>query len=203
MPLTGTAKPPRAVPGPARGRAFLSALLEQLDGEWLTLRQDTAIDPDEAALLAYYHVCVRVLLQQVGDPYHTAFPPAYAATERVPKLCAYLIRVAALEGSPLKVERERNLTALRTAWPAYRDLVHPDIPNGVSPLELEVLPFSWAAIESGWSSEDDDPDRTTFLPTFSSRATADFHLAGLATLLLNRQLRYYLTDLGSHPTDAP
>ncbi len=206
MPLTGTKKPSASTGKPKTAGNLVKAILDQLDTEWATLKQDDpAIHGDEAALLAYYHVCTRCLIQQVGDPYTAQFPQGYLDTERLPKLCAYLIKCQDLEGEALKAARERAVAALRTCWPAYRDLAIPDA-HEIEPWgshaawELKCLPFTWAAIEQNWHGEDDDPNRTKFLPTFSTQASADFHLHGLATLLLNRQCRYYLTDLKSHQT---
>lgn len=206
MPLTGTKKAAPTTGKPKPNRNLVKTILDQLDTEWTTLKQDDpAIHGDEAGLLAYFHVCVRCLLQQVGDPYTAQFPAGYIATERLPKLCAHLIRCQELEGEPLKIARETVITALRASWPAYRDLAIPDAhetdPWGsVSAYELKCLPFTWEAIEKNWTGEDDDPNRTKFLPTFSTQASADFHLTALAVLYLNRQCRYYLTDLKPHQT---
>ncbi len=201
MPLTGTKKPSTSTGKPKTAGNLVKSILDQLDTEWATLKlDDPAIHGEEAALLAYYHVCTRCLIQQVGDPYTAQFPAGYMATERLPKLCAYLTRCQDLEGEALKAAREKAVAALRACWPAYRDLAIPDAPDGTSYLDGEVLPFTWAAIEQNWHGEDDDPNRTKFLPTFSTVASADFHLHGLATLLLNRQCRYYLTDLKPHQT---
>lgn len=200
MPLTGSAKPAKAAPS---GHKLIQSILDQLDSEWATLKHDDpALHGDEAGLLAYYHTCLRSLLPLVGDPYTATFPQGYIEAERLPKLCAYLTGLKDADPALVKQARERTLAGLRDCWPAYARLT---LPDGVWPATYtqpdDVLPFSWAAIESGWNGEDDDPHRTQMLPTFATQASADFHLASLAVLYLNRQLRLYLTDLQPHPTD--
>lgn len=197
MPLTGTSKKTGAATA-AAPTIRLKDLLDQLDSEWAQLRQEEHTE-DEAGLLAYFHCCLRPLVQQIGgDPYSFTYPQEYADTERLPKLCAYLRGLQQAKPEVVQAARERNLAGLRAVWPAYRDLIQPDIPNGKSALDLEVLPFGWEALETGWGGEDDDPNRINFLPTFSTKASADFHLAALALLYLNRQLRLPLSDLSPH-----
>lgn len=201
MSLTGTApRKPQRQPHP---RARLNETLDQLDSEWQTLKQDRMElhGEDEAGLLAYYHVCTRTALHWIdGDPYSWQ-PPAEYARQRLAGLCRWLTGLQSKEGDEIKVERERMVTALRAAWPAYRDLGTGEIPNGTSPLDLEVLPFTWEGIETLWQGQNWEGDKpATFLPQFQSRASEDFHLAALALLILNKQLKYYLTDLKTHPT---
>lgn len=206
MPLTGSAKPTTA---PVRGRKLLTSILDQLDSEWATLKQDSVEmhGEDEAGLLAYYHCCTRVSLHWIdGDPYTFQFPPAYQP-ERLAKLCAYLTGLQDADPALVKQARERTLTGLRAAWPGYRDLAYPDMPprwpHGTT--DWECPPFSWEAIETLWDGDnwtgEGEKARTLFLPQFRYQETADFHLASLAVLYLNRQLRLYLTDLQPHPTD--
>ncbi|MDV6376228.1 hypothetical protein [Deinococcus arenicola] len=197
MALSGTATRPKPVK-----RLDVGLILDQLDSEWATLKQDSEeLHGEEAGLLAYFHTVLRCMLPLVGDPYAATFPDAYAATERLPKLCAYLVTLKDTEGQPLKEARERNVAALRACWPAYQELSNPEGRFPATHTQPpDVLPFTWAAIESGWVGEDDDLNRTKMLPTFATQASADFHLAALAVLFLNRQLRYYLTDLQPHRT---
>ena len=196
MAISGTASKPKPVK-----RLDTGLMLDQLDSEWATLKQDQALPADEAGLLAYFHTAVRCLLPLVGDPYTATFPDGYVASERLPKLCAYLISLQDTEGQPLKEARERMVASLRTSWPAYQLLTCPDGPFPSTHTQTsDVLPFTWDAIESGWNGEDDDPHRTKMLPAFATPVSADFHLAALAVLMLNRQCRYYLTDLQPHRT---
>ncbi|EYB67041.1 hypothetical protein DEIPH_ctg052orf0038 [Deinococcus phoenicis] len=200
MGLAGTSK--AAAPKSAASRNNLALILDQLDSEWATLKQDDpTIHGEDAGLLAYYHSCVRPALHWVaGDPYTFAFPESYQR-ERLAKLCGYLKSLQGADAQQVKAARERNLAGLRAVWPAYRELNPDDVPNGLSPMELECPPFTWAAIETGWNGDGPDDYRINFLPAFATKESADFHLAALAVLFLNRQLRYALTDLYPHQTD--
>lgn len=195
MALSGTATKPKPVK-----RLDIQLMLDQLDSEWQTLKQDSEeLHGEGAGLLAYFHTVVRCLLPLVGDPYAATFPDGYAASERLPKLCAYLLSLKDSEGEPVKAARERMVASLHASWPAYRELTCPEGQFPATHTQTpDVLPFSWDAIESGWNGEDDDPHRTRMLPAFATQASADFHLASLAVLFLNRQCRYYLTDLKPH-----
>lgn len=202
MALTGTAKGSKKAVAPAAPTIRVKDLLDQMDREWTELRLDwgaEASDPrntDEAGLLSYFHSCMRPLVQLInGNPYTLIFPQGYIEAERFPKLCAYLTSLQDAEPEKVAAARELNLRGLRAAWPAYRDLNQPEIPNGSGDLLLEVPPYNWAGLESGWNGENDDPYRERMLPTFAVKASADFHLAALAVLFLNRQLRRKLTDL--------
>ncbi|SMB93362.1 hypothetical protein [Deinococcus hopiensis] len=196
--LTGTsAKRPAAKPlAPA---IRLKDLLDQLDTEFEQLKRQER-ELDEQLLWVYFQSCVRPALHWVnGDPYTFEFPAAYQV-ERLAKLCGYLKSLQGAEAEKVLAAREVNLKGLLTAWPAYRDLAIPDhIPNGTSIAEQEVLPFSWEAIETLWDGEnwtgEGEKARGLFLPQFGTKASADFHLAGLAVLFLNRQLRLPLSDL--------
>lgn len=207
MGLAGTSKTAPKSAAPSRNN--LALILDQLDSEWATLKQDSVElhGPYEAGLLAYYHCALRVGIYWVnGDPYRFEFPEEYQQ-ERLAKLCSYLASLQAAAPEEVKAARERNLTGLRACWPAYANLAYPDMPadwpHGVS--NWEILPFSWDAIETLWSGDnwtgEGERARTLFLPAFRYRESADFHLASLAVLYLNRQLRYALTDLYPHPTD--
>lgn len=197
MPLTGTNTKKAAAAPTIR----LKDLLDQLDSEWSTLKQDSPEQhgQDEAALLAYYHACVRPALHWVnGDPYTFDFPESYQP-ERLAKLCGYLKTLQAADPEQVKAARERNLAGLRAVWPSYAALIGPEkYPDDYCLIEVEVPPFSWAAIETAWNGDGPDDYRTNFLPTFATRESADFRLAALAVLFLNRQLRYALTDLYPH-----
>ncbi|MFC4426275.1 hypothetical protein [Deinococcus navajonensis] len=198
MPLTGTKT--ASTPKPKRGVAY-DAIIDQLDSEWASLKQDNPeLHGDDAGLLAYFHSCTRSLLHDIRDPYTQTWPAEYEEASRVPKLCAYLRSLQDQEGTPVKIAREQMLQGLRTSWPAYRDLNPVEIPNGTSILDQECPPFSWEALVSNWPGETAQP-HTQSLPHFSSKEVADFNLAAFALLFLNRQLRYYLTDLKPHPTD--
>lgn len=204
MPLTATGKKPSAARQKAGSRAELAAILDQLDSEWQTLKQD---DPasfgEDSGLLAYYHTVLRPALHWIdGDPYHWQ-PPAEYAGERLSKMCRWLSGLQEAEREQVKQARELMLANLRHCWPAYRDLDTGPIPDGKSPMDMEVLPFTWEGIETLWHGENwtgDGP--AVFLPAFANKESADFHLSALALLFLNRQLRYYLTDLEHHPTDV-
>lgn len=203
MALTGTAKASKKSAAPAIPTIRLRDLLDQLDREWGELRLDwgaEATDPrntDEAGLLAYFHTCLRPALHWVnGDPYTVQFPDEYQG-QRLAKMCGYLREQLTVSPEAAQAARELNLRALREKWGPYRDLAIPEgLPNGTSALEAEVLPFTWAAMDTLWQGPNwmgDGPAQ--FLPQFHSKASADFHLAALATLFLNRQLRRKLTDL--------
>ena len=196
MALTGTSA---AKAKPAAGRDDLRLILDQLDSEWATLKQDDVElhGLDEAGLLAYYHSCTRSLLQDIRDPYGRTWPEEYRQNSRIPAMCDWLIRLRDQEGAPVKAARAQMVQALRQSWPAYRDLTHPDIPNGMSVLALECPPYSWETLVTHWPGEVTPQDTATY-PHFSSKAVADFNLAALALLLLNRQLRYALTDLRAY-----
>ncbi|WP_288482440.1 hypothetical protein [uncultured Deinococcus sp.] len=203
MALTGTAKGSKKAAAPAAPTIRLKDLLDQLDREWAELRLDwgaEATDPrntDEAGLLAYFHTCLRPALHWVhGDPYTVVFPDEYQA-ERLAGLCRYLGILQTAELPQVQAARERNLAGLRAAWPSYRDLAIPKLSeDGTSLLDAEVLPFTWDAIETLWQGPNWIGDgKAEFLPQFHSKASADFHLAALAVLFLNRQLRRKLTDL--------
>lgn len=203
MPLTGTKKPSSKTT-PKTGRRLLTELLDQLDHEWATLKQDQPdLHGEDAALLAYYHACIRPALHWIsGDPYTATFPEPYHP-QRLPGMCRWLKGLQDQEGQPVKAAREQMATALRTCWPAYRDLILNDdqVPDGSSLLDLEILPFTWEAIETLWQGQNWEGDEPpTFLPQFQTKASEDFHLAALAVLFLNRQCRYYLTDLKPHQT---
>lgn len=207
MPLTGTTKAKAAAKAAPTIR--LRDLLDQLDSEWATLKQDSPqLHGDDAGLLAYYHTCTRCALHWInGDPYSFQFPEGYLG-ERLAKLCAYLKSLQGAEQQQVKEARERTLAGLRQAWPAYRELADPkgDYPHEhYCALDDEVLPFTWEAIETlwpgeNWRAEDGADARALFLPQFATQASADFHLAALAVLFLNRQCKYMLTDLGHHQT---
>lgn len=202
MPLTATPKAPRKLPAGRNSRAELNAILDQLDSEWDTLKQDSVElhGYEEAGLLAYYHCSLRVGLHWVdGDPYHWQ-PPAEYAGERLARMCVYLSGLKDAERDQVKAAREKMLANLRTVWPAYRDLAVPDAPDGKSPMDLEILPFTWEGIEQLWEGQNWEGDKPpVFLPAFAYKESADFHLAALSVLFLNRQLKYYLTDLQAHP----
>lgn len=200
MPLTGT---PKGITRIIR----VSDLLDQLDSEWSTLKQDSVElhGPDEAGLLAYYHCALRVGIYWVdGDPYRFQFPAEYQE-ERLAKLCAYLKGLQNAELSAVKAARERSLAGLRACWPAYANLAYPDMPADWphSVIDWEIPPFTFDAIASLWSGPnwvgEGEKARALFLPTFRYRESADFHLASLAVMYLNRQLRWSLTDLYPHP----
>lgn len=199
MPLPGVVTPRKAG---SRPKNQVPLILDQLDREWSELRLDWAAeasDPrntDEAGLLSYFHSCMRPLIQLIGgNPYALTFSPAYVAAERFPRLCAYLGSLQNDEPEKVAAAREFNLQKLREHWPAYRDLNQPEIPNGSGELLLEVPPYAWAALETGWVGADDEVHRERMLPTFAVQVSADFHLTALATLFLNRQLRRKLSDL--------
>ena len=202
MALTGTAKGSKKAAAPATPTIRLRDLLDQLDREWTDLRLNWAADAadprntDEAGLLAYFHTCLRPALHWVnGDPYTVVFPDEYQS-ERLAKLCGYLREKLSAPLEDVQAARELNLRALHEKWPAYRDLAIPELAEDGSLLDAEVLPFTWEAIETLWQGPNwigDGPAQ--FLPQFHSKASADFHLAALATLFLNRQLRRKLTDL--------
>lgn len=199
MPLPGVTTPRKAG---GRPKNLVPLILDQLDREWSELRLDWAAeagDPrntDEAGLLSYFHGCMRPLVQLIGgNPYVLTFSPAYVAAERFPRLCAYLGSLQGAAPEQVRAARELNLRGLRAAWPAYRDLNQPEIPNGSGELLLEVPPYAWAALETGWAGAEDEVYQERMLPTFAVQASADFHLAALATLFLNRQLRRKLSDL--------
>lgn len=200
MALSGTKAPSKTG---SKTKKLLPLILDQLDREWTELRLDwgaEATDPrntDEAGLLAYFHTCLRPALHWVhGDPYTVVFPDEYQG-ERLAKLCGYLREKLSASMEEIQAARELNLRALREKWGPYRDLAIPEgLPDGTSALEAEVLPFTWAAIETLWQGPNwigDGPAQ--FLPDFRYKASADFHLAALAVLFLNRQLRRKLTDL--------
>lgn len=204
MPLTGTSK--STAPAKPTRRLDLQLILDQLDSEWATLKQDNpSLHGDDAGLLAYFHSCMRPALYWIaGDPYTFAFPEGYQS-ERLARLCDYLKGLQGAELETVKKARETNLGILRRSWPAYRDLAAPEmLENGQSALDLEVLPFTWEAIERMWSGDnwvgEGEKARTLFLPAFACKASADFHLAGLAVLFLNLQCRFGLTDLYPHNT---
>lgn len=204
MPLTGSKKQAATQAAPT---IRISDLLDQLDSEWQTLKQDSVEvhGADEAGLLAYYHCALRVGIYWVnGDPYRFEFPEGYQQ-ERLAKLCAYLKTLQGADVAEVKAARERTLAGLRACWPAYANLAYPDMPadwpHGVS--NWEILPFTWDAIETLWDGDSvvgqGEKARALFLPAFRYRESADFHLAALAVLFLNRQLRWSLTDLYPHP----
>ncbi|WP_019008958.1 hypothetical protein [Deinococcus aquatilis] len=177
---------------------------DQLDTEWANLKQDSISlhGEEESGLLAYYQCAARLGIHWVaGDPYTFQFPEAYQG-ERLAKLCAYLIGLKDADPALVKQAREHNLKALRVkAWPAYRDMAVPPIPQGMSMMNVEILPFNWEGLERLWNGETHEVTGTSvFLPAFQFPETADFHLATLAVLYLNRQLRYALTDLYAHST---
>lgn len=202
MPLTGT----RTKPSPAKprnSRAELNAILDQLDHEWETLKQgDPAHHGEDSGLLAYYHAVIRPALHWMNaDPYTWEAPTEYHG-ERLWKMCAWLRGLKDADRVSVKKAREQMLTNLRTSWPAYRDLCTGEVPNGQSPLDVEVLPFTWEGIETLWQGQNWEGDKpAVFLPQFACKESADFHLSALALLFLNRQLKFYLSDLQAHPTD--
>lgn len=205
MALTGSRalKKTSSKDAPKTGRKLLTELLDQLDTEWETLKQDSPEQHglDEAALLAYYQCVLRPALHWInGDPYTTQFPTEYQS-ERLAGMCRWLTTLHDQEGEPVKVAREQMVKALRASWPHYRDLATGPIPDGKSAMDLEVLPFTWAGIETLWQGQNWEGDGApVFLPQFGTRVSEDFHLAALALLFLNRQCRYYLTDLHPHQT---
>lgn len=210
MPLTGTRTPKKAsTPAQAakKGRALLTEILDQLDTEWETLKQDSIEmhGHDEAGLLAYYHSVLQPALRWInGDPYTVRFPNTYQ-DQRLASMCRWLTSLQDKEGQPVKEARERMVQALRQAYPPFRDLAYPDMPNDWphGTTDWEVPPYADLDAMAGlWNSDDPTPadDRAQYLPTFRYRATEDFHLAALALLFLNKQCRYYLTDLHPHQT---
>lgn len=205
MPLTGTRTPKKAsTPAQVakKGRALLTEILDKLDTEWETLKQDSVEQHglEEAGLLAHYHSNVRGLLQDIGgDPYTLTWPAEYAQASRLPGMCQWLRGLQDQEGESVKAAREKMVAALRASWPAYRDINPIEIPNGTSLRDHEVPPYTWDALVTNWPGETEEPHIQS-LPHFSCRAVADFNLAALALLFLNRQCRYYLTDLHPHQT---
>jgi hypothetical protein len=181
----------------------LSLLLDQLDHEWNLLRQEDPGSDHEAALRAYFHCSVRVALHWVSDPYR--FEPAEEfKQERLYKLCLYLRGLDPENGQALKEARAAQLTQLRgPAWENYLAIAIPErIADNTSPLDLEVLPFTWEGIDTLWQTSSSVPaDRPAdYLPAFQCKASEDWHLVCLAVLFLNRACKYALSDLHPYPT---
>lgn len=205
MSLTGRTKT-KAPPAPQKIK--LEDLLTQLDHEWETLKQDDAqkYGLDEAGLLAYYHCCLRPALYWIeGDPYTYTFPDAYQH-ERLAKLCQYLRGLQhETDKTTLKKARELSLRNLRKSWPPFRDLAYPDMPADWpgSTSDWETPLFNWEVVGvPTWDGvELPEKARALELPAFRYPESANFHLNALAVLFLNRQVRYYLTDLKPHAID--
>lgn len=199
MPLTGTKK----ASAPRRQSNLLTTLLDKLDTEWTTLKQDSVEQHglEEAGLLAHYQSNVRGLLQDIRDPYTAQFPPEYVQESRLPGLCRWLTGLQGADTVQVKTAREQMVTALRQCWPAYQEVNPIEVPNGTSVRDHEVPPYTWEGLVTNWPGETEEPHTLT-LPHFSCTAVADFNLTALALLMLNHQLGYYLTDLHPHPTDV-
>lgn len=188
MGLAGTSK--TAAPKPVTSRNNLALILDQLDSEWATLKQDSVEvhGPEEAGLLAYYHCAVRVGVYWVnGDIWNFAFPPEYAG-ERLYKLACYL---RSLPPEQHKAARNQQVAHLRAVWPAYAEKCTSFED------ECQELGFTWDGIDTLWQTSESvaNSEQNFYLPKFSCKASEDFHLVSLAVLFLNRSLRYSLTDL--------
>ncbi|WP_407540485.1 hypothetical protein Q0M94_03540 [Deinococcus radiomollis] len=203
MPLTGTSKR-----GPATQAAptiRLKDLLDQLEHEYTLLRTEELTD-HEAAIRAYFHVAAHTALYWInGDPYR--FEPPYDTfkTERLYKLCLYLRGLDLENGQALKEARAAQLTQLRgPAWTNYEAmcLVPVEIPNGMSALDLEILPFTWEGIDTLWQTQEPVPAErpADYLPKFACKESEDWHLVCLAVLFLNRACKFALSDLHPYPT---
>jgi hypothetical protein len=197
MALIGTSRSKKAAP-PVTPTIRLKAILEQLADEWDAFKADPQSDFD--SLLVYYHCTIQIALHWIdGDPYTCTFPAAYQG-ERLAKLCEYLRGLQDAESMQVKAARERNLAALKASWPEYRDFAIGDVPIGMSVRDMETPPWHWEGLGpqqwAGYEGNEEPRD----LPTFPYKCSADFHLASLAVLYLNRQLRYALTDLYAHST---
>jgi len=200
MSLTGTTKRPTAQV-PAKPSIRLKDLLDQLEHEYTLLKREDLSDP-EAALRAYFHCTAHTALHWInGDPYTWAPPEAFHS-ERLWKLCVYL---RGLTEEQHKTVRASQLAQLRgPAWANYQAIAIPErYENGTSPLDLEVLPFTWEAIDTLWQTQESVPqDRPAdYLPKFASKASEDWHLVCLSVLFLNRACKYALADL--HPEVPP
>jgi hypothetical protein len=202
MPLIGQKAGAQAQAKNAQPRIKFSLLLDQLDHEWQLLRQEDPASDHEAALRAYFHCSIRTALYWVnGDPYR--FEPDYESfkQERLWKLCMYL---RSLTEEQLKTARAAQLTQLRgPAWDNYLAVAIPEkYADNTSPLDLEVLPFTWEGIDTLWQTQDPVPaDRPAgYLPKFACKASEDWHLVCLAVLFLNRACKYALSDLHPYPT---
>jgi len=201
MALTGTTKRGQTPQAPPAATIRLKDLTEQLDHEWSLLRQEDPASDHEATLRAYYHCSTRVALHWIGgDPYHFNPPEAFKQ-ERLWKLCTYL---RSLTEDQYKTARGQQLAQLRgPAWTNYLAIAIPDhYADHTSPLDLEVLPFTWEGIDTLWQTTESVPaDRPAdYLPRFASKASEDWHLVCLATLFLNRACKYALADLTPYPT---
>lgn len=205
MALTGTtARAPKTETGL---RIRLDDLLSQLDKEWSALLEEDIGQDHEVVLRAYYHNSVRVGLYWIGgDPYRWTIPEAYAG-ERLARMATWLRTLEHAEPQVIKDARASQLRVLRgPAWDAYQAACLPDtIADGESPLDHEVLPFTWEGLSTLWQTDEylaslPADKAPAYLPQFSSRASEDWHLACLAVLFLNRACKYRLADLHLYTT---
>lgn len=200
MSLTGTAKRP-ATQVPATPVIRLKDLLDQLEHEYSSLRREDPASDFEVTLRAYFHTAAHVALHWIGGDPYTWAPPEAFKQERLWKLCVYL---RSLTEEKLKTVRASQLAQLRgPAWTNYQAICIPErYANGASPLDLEVLPFTWEAIDTLWQTQEsvaqDKP--AEYLPKFASKASEDWHLVCLSVLFLNRACKYALADLHPYPT---
>ena len=178
----------------------LAPLLDRLEHEYTLLRAEDMVD-HEAALRAYFHVAAHTALHWIGgDPYNWAPIEAFK-DQRLWKLCLFL---RGLTEQQVKGARASQLVQLRgRAWDNYQAICIPErYENDTSPLDLEVLPFTWEGIDTLWQNQEpvaaDKP--ADQLPNFISKASEDWHLVCLAVLFLNRACKYALADLHPYPT---
>lgn len=172
----------------AAGKNPAKLLKAQLETEW---QRRAPLAGDQELTAMFVALMLPALDWVAGDPLTATFPDDPRCA-RLAGLCAYLRKAEGQEAQA----RAQMLGQLHAAWERYQLLAVAEVPNGTAPLNQELAEFTWAALEPTFNA-DPDAERPRLLPDFHTRESADFHLAALAVLFLNRALKRPLTDLSS------